>query len=114
MGVTGVCKVYAFLSRNTSHDMRMSTRQKVSPRGRRDDTPPPMTVRRFAVNQAIVDPEIAANLHPSADGSAVCTSLVAGVGSAAGSQRAYSLGRQLRHGTDRQTDGRIALFQKPP
>ena len=40
---------------------------------------------------------LAADLRPSADGSAVRTSLVAGGG--------YSLG-QLRPGTDRQTDGR--------
>jgi len=43
---------------------------------------------------------LAADLRPSADGSAVRTSLVAGGG--------YSLG-QLRPGTDRQTDGRIAV-----
>jgi len=32
---------------------------------------------RFAANQAIVDPKMAADLCPSADGSAVRTSLVA-------------------------------------
>ena len=34
-------------------------------------------------------------------------------GQAAGMQRAYSLG-QLRHGTDRQTDGRIAVSLNAP
>ena len=56
------------------------------------------------------DPKIAANLRPSADGSAVRTSLVAGGGKAAGSQRAYSLGSCAMG----QTDGRIALFQNAP
>jgi len=51
--------------------------------------------------------KIAADLHPSADGSAVRTSPVAGSGSAAGSQRAYSPGSCAMG----QTDGRIALFQ---
>jgi len=46
---------------------------KVSPRGRRDDMPP--SPRRWQF-----DPKIAADLRPSADGSAVCTSLVAGGG----------------------------------
>jgi len=35
---------------------------------------------RFAANQAIMNPKIAADLRPSADGSAVRTSLVAGGG----------------------------------
>jgi len=35
---------------------------------------------RFAANQAIMDTEIPADLRPSADGSAVRTSLVAGGG----------------------------------
>jgi len=35
---------------------------------------------RFAANQAIMDPKISADLRPSADGSAVHTSLVAGSG----------------------------------
>jgi len=35
---------------------------------------------RFAANQAIVGPKIAADLRPSADGSAVRTSLVTGGG----------------------------------
>jgi len=50
-----------------------STDNKLSPRGRRDDMPPPtrMEVRRWAV-------KIAADPRPSADGSAVRTSLVAG------------------------------------
>jgi len=51
--------------------------------------PPPMTVL------------LAADLRPSANGSAVRTSLVAG------SQRAYSLGWDRQ--TDRQTDGRIVV-----
>ena len=42
----------------------------------RDD----MLTFRFAASEAIVDPEIAADLRPSADGSAVRTSLVAGGG----------------------------------
>jgi len=35
---------------------------------------------RFAASQAIMDPEIAADLRPSADRSAVRTALVAGSG----------------------------------
>jgi len=58
--------------------------------------------------------KIAADLRPSADGSEVRTSLVAGGGSAAGSRRAYSLGSCVIGQTDRQTDGRIALFQNAP
>ena len=54
--------------------------------------------------------KIAADLRPSADGSAVCTSLVARGGRAAGSQRAVS----LRSCVMGQTDERIALFQNPP
>ena len=60
-----------------------STWNKASPRGRRDDMLPDdgsSTVKK-----------IAADLRPSADGFAVRTSLVAGGGYAAGSQRAYSL-----------------------
>jgi len=68
---------------------------------------------------------LAADLRPSADGSAVRTPLVAGGGKAAGSLRAAAadtvpkaaarLG-QLRPGTDGQTDGRIAesLNAPPP
>jgi len=67
---------------------------KLSSRERRDDMPPPMAVR------------LAADLRPSADGSAVRPSLVAG-GGVSGSQRAYSLG-QLRPGTDRRADRGIA------
>jgi len=53
--------------------------------GRRDDMPSPAdssstVAYRFVANQAIVDPKIAADLRPSADGSAVRTSLVAGGG----------------------------------
>jgi len=51
--------------------------------------------------------EITADLRPSADGSAVRASLVAGGGYDAGNQRAYSLGSCATG----QTDGRIALFQ---
>ena len=47
--------------------------------------------------------KIAADLRPSADGSAVRTSLAAGGGKAAGSQRAYSLSSCAMG----QTDGRI-------
>jgi len=47
------------------------------------------------------------DLRPSADGSAVRTSLVASGGFAAGSQRAYSPGGCAMG----QTDGRIALCQ---
>jgi len=57
-----------------------------------------------------MDPKIAADLCPSADGSAVRTSPMAGGGYAADNQRAYSLGRCAIG----QTDGRIALFQNPP
>ena len=48
---------------------------------------------------------LAADLRPSADGSAVRTSLVAGSG--------YSLG-QLHRGTDRRTDGGIAVSLNAP
>ena len=54
--------------------------------------------------------KIAADLRPSAVGSAVRTSLVDGGGTAAGSQRAYSLGSCAMG----QTDGRIALLQNAP
>ena len=54
-----------------------------------------------------MDPKIAADLRPSADGSAVRTCLVAGGGEAAGSQRAYSLGSCAMG----QRDARIALSQ---
>jgi len=57
---------------------------KVSPRGRRDDMPPPMAVRRWHIVLPPIRPrcvrKIAADLRPSADGSAVRTSLVAGGG----------------------------------
>ena len=52
--------------------------------------------------------KITADLRPSADGSAVRTSLVAGSDYGAGSPRAYSLGSCAMG----QTDGRIVLFQK--
>jgi len=57
---------------------------KLSPRGRRDDMPPAdgssTAAYPFAANQDVMDPQIAADLRPSADGSAVRTSLVAGGG----------------------------------
>jgi len=53
--------------------MYITADNEVSPRGRRDDMPPPMAVR------------LAADLRPSADGSAVRTSLVAGGGYSLGS-----------------------------
>ena len=56
------------------------------------------------------DPKIAADLRPSADGSAVRTPLVAGGGKPVCSQRGYSLGSCAMG----QTDGRIALFQNAP
>jgi len=46
------------------------------------------------------DPKIAADLRPSADGSAVHTSLVAGGGYSAGSQCAYGLGSYAVGQTD--------------
>jgi len=52
------------------------------------------------------DPKIAADLRPSADGSAVCTSLVVG---AIGSQHAYSLGSCTTGQTDGRRDGRIEV-----
>ena len=55
--------------------------------------------------------KIAADLRPSADGSAVRASLVAGGRYAAGSQRDYSLGSCAmgqRDGGDRRTDRGIA------
>jgi len=54
--------------------------------------------------------KIAADLRSFADRFAVGTSLVAGGGYTAGSQRAYSLGSCSMG----QTDGRIALFQNAP
>ena len=62
----------------------------------------PGAARRYAPRWWQLDPKIAADLHPSADGSAVRTPLVTGGGQAAGS---CAMG---------QTDGRIALFQNPP
>ena len=52
--------------------------------------------------------KIAADLRPSADGSAVRTSLVAGGGKAAGSQRAHSLGSCAMGQTDGRTDRGIS------
>jgi len=66
--------------------------------------------RRHAHRRRQFDPEIAADLRPSADWSAVRKSMVAGGGEDAGSQRAYSLGSCAMG----QTDGRLALFQNAP
>ena len=52
----------------TSYDLNRTDLNKLSPQGRRDDMPPP----------APVAVRLVADLRPSADGSAVCTSLVAG------------------------------------
>ena len=74
--------------------------KKMSPRG---------AARRYATRRWQFDPKLAADLRPSADASAVHTSLVAGGGQAAGSQRsAYSLG------WDRQTDRWIAVSLNAP
>jgi len=77
---------------STSHDPLQLTNvalQGISP-GQRDDMPPSSpspaadgcstVAYRFAASQAIMDPEIAADLRPSADRSAVRTALVAGSG----------------------------------
>ena len=48
--------------------------------------------------------KIAADLHPSTDGSAVRTSQVASSGKAAGSQRAYSLGSCAMGQTEGRTE----------
>jgi len=71
--------------------------------GRRDDMPIPADGSSTVAKNA-------ANLRPSADGSAVRTSLMAGDGQSAGSHRAYSLGSCAMG----RTDGRIALFQNAP
>jgi len=72
-------------SRRTRHCNHTTSPHR--PRGGegRDDIPSPAdnsstVAYRFVANQAIVDPKIAADLRPSADGSAVRTSLVAGGG----------------------------------
>ena len=62
----------------------------------------PGAARRYAPRWWQLDPKIAADLHPFADGSAVRTPLVTGGGQAAGS---CAMG---------QTDGRIPLFQNAP
>ena len=68
----------------TNFVMLTRVTNKLSPRGRRDDMPPAdgrsTVAYPFAANQDVMDPKIAADLRPSADGSAVRTSLVAGVG----------------------------------
>ena len=77
-------------------------------------SPPKGEATRYAQRRRqLAVAKIAADLRPSADVSAVRTSLVAGGGSAAGSQHA-NIPRQLRHGTDRQTDGRIAVSLNAP
>ena len=58
--------------------------------------------------------EIAADLRPSADGSAVRTSRVTGGGYAATSQRACSLGSCAMGQTDRDTDRAIPKCPPPP
>ena len=68
--------------------------------------PPRQGARRYVPRRWQFDPKIAADLRPSADGSAVCTFLVAVGGYAVGSQRTYSLGSCAIG----QTDGRITLF----
>ena len=61
--------------------------------------PLPMSVQLVA--------KIAADLRPTADGSAVHTLLMASSGYAAGSQRAYSLGSCAMGQTDGRTDRRM-------
>ena len=78
------------------------TLNKVSSRGQRDNMPPDDGSSTVA--------KIAADLRTYADGSAVHTSLVDCGGSAAGSQRACSLGSCTMGQMDRRTDRRIALF----
>jgi len=73
--------------------------KKMSPRG---------AARRYATRRWQFDPKLAADLRPSADASAVHTSLVAGGGQAAGSQR----GAYRRW--DRQTDRWIAVSLNAP
>ena len=66
-----------------------------------------MALYKFCIvlyGSSIQKSKIAADLRPSADGSAVHTSLVAGGGYAAGSQRAYSLGSCTMGQTDGRTD----------
>jgi len=64
------------LSRKNVHLFKKANaelnKNKVSPRGRRDDMP--------AADGTSTVAKIAADLRPSADGYAVCTSLVAGGG----------------------------------
>jgi len=61
---------------------------------------------RYAPSRWQFDPKIAADLRPSADASAVRTSLVAGGGKAAAYQRTYSLGSCAVEQTDGRTDRR--------
>jgi len=73
-----------------------SVLNKLSPRGQRDDMPPAMAVR------------LAADLRPCADGSAVRTWLSCRQPACLYPRAAARLG-QLRRGTHRRTDGRIAV-----
>jgi len=76
-------------------------------------SPPRGAATRYAQRRRqLAVAKIAADLRPSADVSTVRTSLVAGNGSAAGSQHA-NIPRQLRHGTDRQTDGSRYRLMRP-
>jgi len=83
-----LCQVWnvAFVDADTLNDDKNTERHdtqtnsenkpynKVSPRGRRNDMPPP------PADGSLTAAKIAADLRPSADGSAVRTSLVAGGG----------------------------------
>ena len=101
---------YAREQTHTNTEIHKQTRSSeydtLLPRAEQGITPG--EARRYApADGSSTVAKIAADLRPSADGSAVRTSLVAGGGYAAGSQRAYSLGScAMGH-----TDGRIALFQ---
>ena len=70
-----------------------------------------MRVGSGRVQKRVTRGQLWADLRPSADGSAVRASLMAGRGQAAGSQRACSLGScatgQTYVRTDRQTDGSL-------
>ena len=104
---------YAREQTHTNTEIHKQTRSSeydtLLPRAEQGITPG--EARRYALaDGSSTVAKIAADLRPSADGSAVRTSLVAGGGYAAGSQRAYSLGScAMGH-----TDGRIALFQNAP
>jgi len=61
-------------------DEKFNVQDNVSPRCLRDDMPPPIGFFRNKDLRQSIDPKIAADLRPSADGSTVRTSLVAGGG----------------------------------